>query len=407
MARKSPAIETLDITEIRENPSNPRVHNPRNISTIVDNVQFSGVGRSGVIDEENTLIAGHGTKDALIEAGIRKVLAIDVQGDEWVVVRRRGMSREQKRAMAIADNRANELSGWDPAVLREELAALGAVGIDATKVGFDAKELAVLLAQVAPADGLTDPDEVPEPPAVVTVQHRQIFALGPHRVMCGDATSAEDVAALMAGERADLLFTDPPYGVDYDGGTKVREKLENDHDTAIYFDFLPVVLPHLKKKAASYIWHAGLKSRDVQHAMQQAGLVLRAQIIWNKNQAQFGAISAQYKQKHEPCFYAHLKGASPHWYGPKNEVTVWDCNRAPKNEFHPTQKPVELAERALRNSTKPIDRVLDCFGGSGSTLIGCERMTRVARVMEKDPQYVHVIIDRWEAFTGNKAQQVA
>ena len=209
----------------------------------------------------------------------------------------------------------------------------------------------------------------------------------------------------MNGEKADMVFTDPPYGVDYEGGAfSKRTKLANDHkETNIYEAILPVLFNNTIDKASFYVWHAAgyadMASHIVNNKMQ-----IRSQIIWNKNQAQFGALSAQYKQKHEPCFYCFKKGHAPNWYGPTNEVTVLDIKRESKNEFHPTQKPVEIIERALANSSKPKDIILDLFGGSGSTLIGCEKTNRRNMSMELDPHYVDVIIARWEKFTGKKAE---
>jgi len=231
-----------------------------------------------------------------------------------------------------------------------------------------------------------------------------IYQLGKHRVMCGDSTDFGIVSDLMNGNLADMVFTDPPYGVDYDGGHAVkgkrREKLENDGTPDIYADSLPNAVELSKDGAAFYVWYSDSKSLAVLQAVLQAGLEVRNHIIWNKNMAQFGAIGAQYKSKHEPCLYMFKKGKSPKWYGANNEVSVWDISRATKNEFHPTQKPVELVARAINNSSKSGDNILDLFLGSGSTLIACEQTDRTCYGMELDPKYVDVIRKRYAKFTN-------
>ena len=210
----------------------------------------------------------------------------------------------------------------------------------------------------------------------------------------------------MGGEQAALVFTDPPYGVDYDGGTKKREKLAADqHGTDVYAAVLPMVLTASEKKAPIYLWHAYTEGPAAVSALRDAGYDVRSLILWVKNQAQFGALSAHYKQQHEPCLYACRKGVAPYWHGPTNETTVWEHDRATSNDFHPTQKPIALAERAIGNSSVAGALVLDLFGGSGSTLMACEATARRARLMEIDPRYCDVIVRRWEEHTGRKAEQ--
>lgn len=201
-----------------------------------------------------------------------------------------------------------------------------------------------------------------------------------------------------------MVFTDPPYGVGYTGGAKPRKALEGDHvGTTIYSDFMVHLRKFASDQAALYLWYADATATAA--ATAEAGYVITAQIIWVKNNAQF-VTSAHYKGKHEPCFYAHRKGKTAKWWGPNNEVTVWEFDRANKNEFHPTQKPVALAEKAITNSSQEGDVVLDPFGGSGSTLIACEQTNRYCRMIEIDPAYVDVIIKRWENLTGKKARKL-
>lgn len=258
--------------------------------------------------------------------------------------------------------------------------------------------------------GLTDADEVPEVKET-GVSLGDVYQLGNHRLVCGDSTDSCAVELLMLNDLADLVFTDPPYGVKYDGGHADpdvrREKLINDHDAQIYGASVPMMFKFSKDGAALYLWFACTKAMQVLSVLEATGYTVRSWIIWNKNMAQFGAIGAQYKQKHEPCLYSFKRNNPPFWDGPTNEVSVWDIARASKNEFHPTQKPVELAERAMTNSCPANGIVLDLFGGSGSTMIAAEKIGRAARLMELDPIYCQTIINRWEAFTGQKAEKIA
>jgi DNA modification methylase len=222
-----------------------------------------------------------------------------------------------------------------------------------------------------------------------------------HRILCGDSTKEADVQRLMNGERAGMVFTDPPYGVGYDGGTTIREKLAGDDTTDLYVPCCKMAFDFSTPDSPLYLWHAGIKGIAAAAAAAAAGYEIRCEIVWNKNLAQFGALSSQYKQKHEPCYYCFKHGKVVNWCGPKNEVTVWDVNRASVNEFHPTQKPVELALRAMTNHS--AQTVLDLFLGSGATLIAAEQLGRRCFGIEIAPRYVDVVVARWEKFTGGKA----
>ena len=264
--------------------------------------------------------------------------------------------------------------------------------------GFDEDEL--IFEEEEPIAGLTDDDEVPEVEESIC-KAGDLWILGEHRLLCGDATKKEDVEVLMDGNKADMVFTDPPYGVDYDGGMKKQKKLANDNvGTGIYDLFMPKAVDVLKDDGAFYVWYADATATAT--ATAKSGLVISAQIIWAKNHAQFMS-NAKYKGKHEPCFYAHKKGKSAKWYGENNEVTLWEYDRASKNEYHPTQKPVALSERASKNSSPREGIILDVFLGSGSTLIACEKTGRKCYGMEIDPHYCDVIVKRWEQFTGGTA----
>jgi len=211
----------------------------------------------------------------------------------------------------------------------------------------------------------------------------------------------------MDGSKADMLFTDPPYGVSYEGGHNKKKRsqiiadcLEGDSLTGLFYGALSAAMPNTKDGAAFYVWFASGKSIEIFAALARLPLTLRAVIQWYKVKSGLGAFMSQYIPNCEPCMYLHKEGKSPSWYGPTTEKTVWELRREGKNEFHPTQKPVELPERAINNSSKAGDEILDLFGGSGSTLIACEKTARDCRMMELDPKYCDVIIARWQDFTG-------
>jgi DNA modification methylase len=244
-------------------------------------------------------------------------------------------------------------------------------------------------------------DEIPEPPADPITKPGDLWLLGDHRLLCGDSTKAEDVERLMAGAKAGMMVTDPPYGVDYDGGqanAKKREKLSGDDTTEVFNAGLSAAL-NAVPSGAWYIWHAGRYAEPVYAAIRKCGFDVRALIVWNKLKAHYGAPSAHYCQKHEPCLYAVRDSAG--FCGPSNEVTVWDIEQPHRNEHHPTQKPIICMARAIRNHE--AESVYDPFCGSGTTLIAAEQLGRKCYGMEISPAYCDVIVKRWETLTGKTA----
>jgi site-specific DNA-methyltransferase (adenine-specific) len=270
-------------------------------------------------------------------------------------------------------------------------------------LGFNTKELDALL-EPEVVEGLTDEDAVPDIPDEPTTKLGDIYQLGNHRLMCGDSTSIDAVDKLMDGQKADMVFTDPPYGVSYTGGAKKWDEIKNDSlQNENLVDFLNSVFNcgvlSTKDSAPWYVWHASNTSADFYQALLQAGKKPSAQIIWVKNIMAGGF--GDYRGKHEPCIYC--SGGKNAWHGGRDQHTIWNVDRE-RNYQHPTQKPVALAEKALGNSSKSGDMIIDFFGGSGSTLIACEKQNRHARLMELDPKYCDVIVKRWEEFTGKKAE---
>jgi DNA modification methylase len=273
-------------------------------------------------------------------------------------------------------------------------------------VGFDDEELARLLAAQDATEGLTDEDAVPDLPAAPISVAGDLWRLGSHVLLVGDATNKADVARLMDGHAADCIFSDLPYNVDYQGYTEQKLTIQGDRmseeDFKRFLDssfrsFRAIVKPG----ASLYICHPSSWQREFQNALEVAGFEVRCQIIWAKNTFAWGF--GRYKFRHEPIFYAHVAGQSGAWYGDKTQSTLWEENKPAANRLHPTMKPVELIERALLNSSKAEDIVVDLFGGSGSTMIACERRGRKARLMELDPRYADVICQRYMDYVGKPA----
>jgi DNA modification methylase len=273
-------------------------------------------------------------------------------------------------------------------------------------LGFEDEELALLLAAQDAVEGLTDEDAVPELPEKPASRKGDLWVLADHKLLVGDSTNPNDVARLIGAEVADLVFTDPPYNVDYEGYTEQKLKIKGDRMSETEFkQFLEVAFRGLraaaKPGASLYICHSSSWQREFQNALESAGFAVRCQIIWAKNTFAWGF--GRYKFRHEPLFYCHVAGQKDPWYGDKTQSTLWEEKKPSANRIHPTTKPVELIERALLNSSKTGDVVADLFGGSGSTLIACERRGRRARLMEVDRKYADCIVLRFQEYSGKSA----
>ena len=392
-------IEWMSVETLIPYAKNARTHSDEQVAQIAGSIKEFGFNNPVLVDKDNSIIAGHGRLMAARKLGMDKV----------PVVQLGHMTEAQRKAYVLADNRIALNSGWDTGMLSLELLELKD-NIDLSLLGFDADELDALLNPIEETEGLTDEDAVPDVPDEPKTKLGDIYILGNHRLMCGDSTSVDAVEKLLECQKADLLFTDPPYGVSYEGGHNKKKRqgiiadtLQGEDLTDLFYESLSTAITWLKDGAALYVWYASGKSIETYASLAKLPLKLRAVIQWYKVKSGLGAFMSQYIPNCEPCMYLHKEGCSPSWYGPTNEKTVWELKKETANKFHPTQKPVELPERAITNSTKQGDSVLDLFGGSGSTLIACEKIGRMARVMELDPKYCDVIVQRWEDFTGKKA----
>jgi DNA modification methylase len=390
-------LELWPIDRLRPYERNPRTHSADQVAQIAASMVEFGFANPILVDETDGILAGHGRLMAARELGLTEV----------PVVRLGHLTPAQKRAYVIADNAISLKAGWNDELLAGEIAWLRDEAFDLDLLGFDASELEALL---SPAEGEPDgaEDEAPEPPIEPVSKPRDLWLLGDHRVLCGDATVLSDVERVLGGSLADMAWTDPPYNVDY--GNSAKDKMRG-KDRRILNDalgdgfgaFLQDACTNLVTvtKGAVYIAMSSSELHTLQAAFIAAGGKWSTFIIWAKNTLTLGR--ADYQRQYEPTLYGWPSGSEHYWCGARDQGDVWHFDKPRKNELHPTMKPVALIERALRNSSKRRDIVLDPFGGSGSTLIAAEKTGRQARLVELDPKYVDVIVKRWQDWTGGAA----
>lgn len=374
---------------------NSRTHSDAQVAQIAASIKEFGWTNPILVDGDNGIIAGHGRLMAARKLGFDEVPVIELDG----------MTELQKKAYIIADNQLAMNSGWDTGLLTIELTELQNEGFDLDLIGFDPKELNALL-EPEVSEGLTDEDAVPDVPDEPKTKPGDIYELGNHRLMCGDSCNIEAVEALTDG-LVDILVTDPPYNVAYEGKTKDALTIKNDSMGDEQFrqflrDAFVAADAVMKPGAVFYIWHADSEGYNFRGACHDAGWKVRQCLIWAKDTMVMGR--QDYHWKHEPCLYGWKDGAAHLWATDRKQTTIIECKRPKRNDIHPTMKPVELMEYQILNNTKGMDIVLDLFGGSGSTLIACEKIGRKARLMELDPKYCDVIVKRWEEFTGKTAK---
>jgi DNA modification methylase len=389
-------VEQWPISRLIPRVTNPRTHTPEQVGQVAASIREFGWTNPILVGADNDVIAGHARLLAARKLGMTEVPVIQLGH----------LTEAQRRALVIADNQLALNAGWSDETLRLELQALQEADFDLSLVGFDDEELARLLAAQDATEGLTDEDAVPDLPEAPISVPGDLWRLGSHVLPVGDATNKADVARLMDGHAADCIFSDLPYSVDYQGYTEQKLTIQGDRmseeDFKRFLDssfrsFRAIVKPG----ASLYICHPSSWQREFQNALEACGFEVRCQIIWAKNTFAWGF--GRYKFRHEPIFYAHVAGQSDAWYGDKTQSTLWEENKPAANRLHPTMKPVELIERALLNSSKAGDIVADLFGGSGSTMIACERRGRKARLLELDPRYADVICQRYMDYVGKPA----
>lgn len=393
MERKS-KYEFVNIDILIPYVNNARTHSNEQIKLIQSSLREFGFINPVIIDKDNGIIAGHGRVLAAKREGICEIPCIRVEH----------LTEAQKRAYILADNRLAELSEWDEELLKIEIEQLDGLDFDLDMLGFN---LSDYVFDEDNSDSDAKEDEYDEPvPVVAKARLGDIYQLGEHRLMCGDSTNQENVDVLMNGQLADMLLTDPPYNVDYHGGTAQKLTIKNDSmEDAQFRAFLTAAFSCadsvMKPGAVFYIWHADSEGFNFRAACKECGWEVRQCLIWKKSSLVLGR--QDYQWQHEPCLYGWKEGAGHLWTSDRKQTTILEFDKPKKNDVHPTMKPVKLFDYQICNNTKQKDIVLDLFGGSGTSIIAAEQNGRICNMMEFDPCYVDVIIDRWEKLTGKKA----
>jgi DNA modification methylase len=389
-------VERWPLDRLIPHARNARTHSETQIAQIAGSIAEFGFVNPVLVGDDGVLVAGHGRVLAARKLGLHEAPVIVLAH----------LTPTQRRALMIADNQIALNAGWNEELLSAELASLKEESFDLELLGFDDADLDRLLA--TPLEEVQSADEAPEPPTEPISRLGDIWICGQHRVLCGDATVLSDVEKLLAGELADMAFTDPPYNVNYANSAKdklrgkdrpiLNDALGDDFGTFLYdacVNLLTVT------KGAVYVCMSSSELDALQKAFRAAGGKWSTFVIWAKNTFTLGR--ADYQRQYEPILYGWKDGADHYWCGARDQGDVWFFDKPAKNDLHPTMKPIALVERAIRNSSKSRDIVLDLFGGSGTTMIAAERTERRARLVELDPKYVDVIVQRWQEATGGNA----
>ena len=400
-------IKEVEVTALIPYAKNSRTHDDAQIAQIAASIKEFGWTNPILVDGDKGIIAGHGRLMAARKLGMAKVPVIELKT----------LTKAQKQAYIIADNRLALNAGWDNAMLTIELKNLEDEGFDLTLTGFDNKELDALLNVIEGTDGLTDEDAVPDTPIEPKTKLGDIYILGNHRLTCGDSTNIDAVEKLIDGRPVDMWLTDPPYNVALgmnetpeeakkrnrrtDGLIVQNDSMGDKEFRQFLTDCVTAADSVMKAGAVFYIWHADSEGYNFRGACQDSGWKVRQCLIWKKSSLVMGR--QDYHWMHEPCLYGWKEGAAHLWATDRKQTTILEFHKPSRNGQHPTMKPVELFEYQMLNNTKGGDIVLDSFGGSGTTLIAAEKHGRYARIMELDPKYCDVIVKRWEEFTGKKA----
>ena len=384
-------VKTVKISELKPHPKNPRVHPDSAIEKLERSIKEFGWTNPILVSADGYILASHARLKAAEKAGIEEVPVIYLP-----------LEGAKAEAYLIADNRLQDETDWDYEKLKDLLQELDTGELDLELTGFDVGEIEDLIAQLHVPEEIVE-DEVPEPPEEPITKPGDLWILGRHRLLCGDATKKEDVERLMDGKKADMVFADPPYNIAYEGGSKKREMIKNDKIDDFYnflYDAYANCFEYMKNGSPIYICHNELERVNFTKAFEDVGFKMSSIIIWAKNNSTF-SINKDYKQKHEPIIYGWKQGANHTWVGGTCEDTLWEINRPSKSDLHPTMKPIELVARSLTNSSYKDALVYDPFGGSGSTLIACEQLKKICYMMELDPIYCDVIVQRYINLKGH------
>jgi DNA modification methylase len=387
-------VNLTPIDQIKANPSNPREHSPAHITELSRSIEEFGFTTLILIDEAGMILAGEGKWLAAKQCNMTHVPTRVLSG----------LTEAKKLLYVIADNQLGLNSIWNEDLLKKAIEKLEREAADLDLTGLSLRDIDRALADLAPEEAFTEEDEVPPASPTVVTQPGDLWILGKHRVLCGDATSLEAVEKVLGGELADMVFCDPPYSVAYTGKTSRKLTIANDDLGAGFYDFLLKACTNMLAvtKGAVYICMSSSELHTLYRAFTEAGGHWSTFVIWAKDSFTLG--HSDYQRQFEPILYGWKEGQSHYWIGARNEGDVWSVPKPKRNRLHPTMKPVALAERAIRNSSRRGDLILDVFAGAGSTLIACEKASRRTAAMELDPKYADVIIRRWEAYTHREAR---
>jgi len=387
-------IEIADISSIKPYENNPRKLSEKAIETVAMSLKEYGFRQPIVVDKDRIIVVGHTRFRASKKLGFKEV-PITIADN---------LTPEQINAYRIADNRTSEESEWDSELLKMELKELDLKDFDLELTGFNEDQLNSLLFEEE--EGLTDENAVPELPEEPISKLGDIWKMGNHKLICGDSTILTTLEKIFGDSKADLLMTDPPYNVDYESkstGMKIQNDNKSDDDFLQFLtDAFNNAAINLKLGCSFYIFHSDWFGLEFRQSIKNSDLELKQNLIWQKNALVMGR--QDYQWQHEPCLYGWKRGSSHSWYSDRKQTTIIKFDKPTKSKLHPTMKPVGLIEYLIKNSSKQEDIILDPFLGSGTTLMACEKQSRICYGVELDPKYCDVIVKRWEDFTGLKAE---
>ena len=386
MGKTTTEMQLVPLSKLVPYVNNARTHSPEQLVKLRSSLREFGFINPVIIDREFNVIAGHGRIMAAKEEGIIEVPCVFVDY----------LTEAQKKAYILADNRMALDAGWDEELLRIEIESLQGADFDVSLTGFGEDEIADIFAGDGEKDVKDDGFDLSAAlEKAAFVERGDIWTVGRHRLMCGDATSAEDVAALMDGKKANLIVTDPPYNVAFKSGSGLsiqNDSMENGEFYTFLYNSFQNMAEHLEKGGAAYVFHADTEGLNFRKAFVDAGFHLAGVCIWVKNSLVLGR--SDYQWQHEPVLYGFLKNGKHPWYSDRKQTTIWNYDKPKRNKNHPTSKPLDLLGYPICNSSQENAIVLDTFGGSGSTMMACEQTNRICHMMELDEKYASVILRR-------------
>ena len=393
MGKTTTEMQLVPLSKLVPYVNNARTHSPKQLAKLRSSLREFGFINPVIIDRDFNVIAGHGRIVAAKEEGITEVPCVFVDY----------LTEAQKKAYILADNRMALDAGWDEELLRIEIESLQGTDFDVSLTGFGEDEIADLFAGDGEKDVKDDDFDLSAAlEKAAFVERGDIWTVGRHRLMCGDATSAEDVSALMDGKKANLIVTDPPYNVAFKSGSGLsiqNDSMENGEFYTFLYNSFSCMVEHLEKGGAAYVFHADTEGLNFRKAFVDAGFHLAGVCIWVKNSLVLGR--SDYQWQHEPVLYGFLKNGKHPWYSDRKQTTIWNYDKPKRNKNHPTSKPLDLLGYPICNSSQENAIVLDTFGGSGSTLMACEQTNRICFMCELDEKYASVILRRYVEDTGD------